>query len=203
MFAALIILIMGTVWAIGEPTAALDRLSLVSAYLFLMLISYVLLIGPLQTMRTGRVAINHILRRDVAIWGGIVGLVHLVAGSAESMTPVYLDVFINHASNPPSFKIRESLFFWSAIIGFIIGPLLIILLALSNNWSLALMGQKWWKRLHRISYLIFVLTVLHGFGFQVLESRGWAGYGLLGSMAIIVCTTQVFGFRVIVGRPER
>jgi len=60
--------ILATVWVVVDPAEALDRLSLVSAYLFLLLISFVLLVGPVRAVRTGRVTINHTLRRDVAIW---------------------------------------------------------------------------------------------------------------------------------------
>lgn len=185
---------------IGEPAAAVDQVSLASAYLFLFLISVVLLLGPLRTLQTGRVMINQTLRRDIAIWCALMGLVHLLAGSVESMTPVYLDVFVNHAVNSPSASTREALFFWSAIAGFIIGLLLIVLLALSNNWSLKLIGQRWWKRLHRLSYIVFILTVLHGFAFQVLESRFWGGYALVVVMTLIVCIAQVLGIRAVAER---
>jgi DMSO/TMAO reductase YedYZ heme-binding membrane subunit len=196
--ASLLVLLAAAV--IGEKAASLDRVSLISAYLFLFLISVVLLLGPLRTLRTGRVIINQTLRRDIAIWCAFMGLVHLLAGSLESMTPVYLDVFVNHAVNPPSASTREVLFFWSAIAGFIIGILLIVLLALSNNWSLTLIGQRWWKRLHRLSYFAFVLTILHGFGFQVLESRFWGGYALVIVIALVVCIAQVLGIRAVAER---
>ena len=195
--------ILATVWVAVDPAEALDRLSLVSAYLFLLLISFVLLVGPVRAMRTGRATTNHTLRRDVAIWGAFMGLVHLVAGAVESMTPIYLDAFVTHAVNPPSAMMREAFFFWSAIVGFVVGLLLVVLLALSNNWSMTLIGQRWWKRLHRLSYIVFVLTILHGFGFQLLESRWWVGYVLVGSLALAVCIAQVRGFQAIARRPER
>ena len=184
----------------GEQSASLDRVSLTSAYLFLFLISVVLLLGPLRALRTGRLIINQTLRRDIAIWCALMGLMHLLAGSIESMTPVYLDTFVNHAVNSPSASMREGLFFWSAIVGFVIGILLIVLLALSNNWSLSLIGQRWWKRLHRLSYLAFILTILHGLGFQVLESRFWGGYVLLIALSFIVCIVQLLGVRAVTVR---
>ncbi len=185
---------------IGDQVATLDRVSLMSAYVFLFLISVVLLLGPLRTVRTGRVMINQTLRRDIAIWCALMGLVHLLAGSMESMTPVYLDIFVHHAVDLPSPSTREALFLWSVIAGFVIGILLIVLLALSNNWSLTLIGQRWWKRLHRLSYFAFALTILHGVAFQVLESRFWGGYALLIVMTIIVIIAQVLGFRAVAGR---
>lgn len=185
----------------GEQAATLDRVSLTSAYLFLLLISVVLLLGPLRTLRTGRVIINQTLRRDIAIWCALMGFVHLLAGSVESMTPVYMDVFIKHAVKPPSTSTREVLFLWSAIAGFVIGVLLLVLLALSNNWSLKVIGLRWWKRLHRLSYLAFVLTILHGISFQVLESRFWGGYVLVIALTLFVCIFQVLGIRAVKKAP--
>ncbi len=78
--------------------------------------------------------------------------------------------------------------------------LLVVLLALSSNWSLGVIGQRWWKRLHKLSYIVFVLTLVHGFGFQVLESRSWVGYGLVIVMMIVVCVAQVRGISAVLGK---
>jgi len=186
-----------TAWFAGAGSAALDRVSTVSAYLFLLSISLVLLIGPWRAMRTGRATTNDTLRRDVAIWSAINGLVHLIAGAMQSMTPGYLNLFITHAVNPPPAATRELLFLWSTVAGFVIGALLLILLALSSNRSLTKIGQRWWKRLHRLSYLVFLLTILHGFGFQILESRFWAGYAVVIVISLAVCIAQSLGFRAV------
>ncbi len=184
-------------WFAGESSTALDRLSIVSAYLFLLSISFVLLMGPWHALRTGRATTNNLLRRDVAIWSAIAGLVHLVAGAMQSMTPVYLERFVRHADNLLATDIREPVFLWSTVIGFVVGALLILLLALSNNRSMVVVGQPWWKRLHRASYFVFGLTVLHGFGFQLLESRHWVGYALIGTISLVVCLAQVLGVRAV------
>ncbi len=195
--------ILGVVWGSAPGALALDRLSLVSAYLFLLLVSFVLLIGPVRAIRTGRVTINDTWRRDIAIWSTLIGFVHLAAGAAESMTPDYLDLFVTHAVNPPSSTVREIFFLWSVITGFVVGLLLVVLLALSNNWSMKIIGQLWWKRLHRASYIAFALTILHGIGFQILESRWWVGYGLIAVITIVVCVTQVRGARAVTKRRSR
>lgn len=182
--------ILVTAWFIGERSAALDRISMVSAYMFLLSLSLVLLIGPWRAVRTGRSTMNHVLRRDVAIWSAISGLVHLIAGAVQSMTPDYLAVFVT-ATN------RQAVFLWSTVIGFVIGALLIVLLSLSSNWSIAVIGQRRWKRLHRLSYIVFALTLLHGFGFQWLESRFWPGYVLLFVILLGVCIAQIIGIRAV------
>ncbi len=191
------VLILFAAREVGDPGGVVNRVSTVSAYLFLVLLSVVMVIGPLRAMRTGRALINHTGRRDVAIWCAFIGLVHLFAGIAQSMTPAYLEVFVTGAAQPLSAILRDKLFFWSTIAGFVVGVLLIVLLALSSNWSLAVIGQRWWKRLHQLSYIVFVLTLVHGFGFQLLESRSWVGYVLVIAMMFVVCIAQVQGVRAV------
>jgi len=199
VLAAVSFLFLSATTLVGNPgfATAVDRVSLVSAYMFLLLLCIVLLIGPLRAMRTGRVTVNHILRRDLAIWCALLGLVHLLAGAMQSMTPVYLSEFVTHASNQPSVAMREFFFLWSTIAGIVIGALLIVLLTLSNNWSMAWIGKRWWKRLHSMSYIVFVLTLVHGLGFQVLESRSWPGYAMVGIAAFVICIAQFRGIRAI------
>ena len=194
------LLLLLVAWVAGEVSGALDRLSIVSAYLFLLSLGLVLLIGPWRAVLTGRATFNHTLRRDVAIWAAIAGFVHLIAGAMQSMTPEYLDIFITHAASPPPAAMREAFFLWATIVGFVIGILLIILLAVSNNRSVMWVGPRWWKRLHRLSYVVFVLTIVHGLGFQILESRSWGGYGVVAMITLVVCIAQGLGARAVIGR---
>ena len=50
----------------------------------------------------------------------------------------------------------------------------VIPLALSNDKSIQLLGPRRWKNLHRLSYAIFAITILHGFMVQALEVT-WLG----------------------------
>jgi len=48
-----------------------------------------------------------------------------------------------------------------------------------------------------MSYVVFVLTLVHGFGFQILASRSWFGYALVGATLLVVCVAQIGGIRAI------
>ena len=87
----------------------------------------------------------------------------------------------------PSEVVRMALFSWGTIAGLIVAVVLLFLLMLSNDVALRTIGMRWWKRLHRASYLAFLLTALHGLAFQVLESRaaGWIALVLAASIAVL------------------
>jgi sulfoxide reductase heme-binding subunit YedZ len=181
----------------GSAAGLADRFSIVTAYLCLGLLCAGLAIGPIRAIRSGRPTVNNYLRRDIGIWAGLTGLAHLVIATALSMSPEYMEAFVTIANTPPSEAVRTALFMWSTIAGLVVGVLLVILLALSNDRTLQWLGIRWWKRVHRLSYLAFALTVAHGLAFQALESRAGSLITLIvmGTLAIFVL--QISGVRRI------
>ena len=53
------------------------------------------------------------------------------------------------------------------ISGFLALLLTLFLLVTSNDWAVKKMG-KWWKRLHRLVYVIFVLVVVHVIALKII-----------------------------------
>ncbi len=181
----------------GQPSAAADRVSIVSAYLCTLLFCVVLLIGPITVITGGRLTLNQLLRRDLGIWTAVTGILHLALGTELSMNVAYLETFVEGVVSPPAPAIRQALFTWGTIGGFIVGLLFLLLLALSNNAAIRLLGASWWKRLQRSSYLAFVLTAIHGFAFQILESRSLIWIGVLAAIVTAVVAGQVAGVRAL------
>jgi sulfoxide reductase heme-binding subunit YedZ len=165
------VLILGSAVATVTPEALIDRLSITTAWLCAVLLGIVLLIGPFESMRSGRRPVNHLLRRDLGIWTALIGLAHLYLGMEASMTPAYLMQFVENGRSALSFETRDALFFWGTILGFIVGLIFLMLLALSSNAAIRILGLSWWKRLQRAAWFSFALTALHGLAFQMLENR--------------------------------
>lgn len=178
----------------------IDRVSILTAWQFMWLLAVVLLIGPLRLLRTGRVRANMYLRRDLGIWAGITGLMHLFAGTGESMTPAYVVEYVNYAGGEGGERLREQLFTWSTIVGLVIGVLVLLLVMLSNDAAIRRLGVRWWKGLHRTSYAVFALTAGHAFAFQVLESReSW----LMVTTGALVCVVVAIQFAGIIVQRRR
>jgi sulfoxide reductase heme-binding subunit YedZ len=91
--------------------------------------------------------------------------------------------------------LRHDTFGWANHLGLLAGLLLVLLLLLSNDWSLARLGARRWKGLQRWNYAVFALAIAHAVLYQVLEKRiiGWVmTFAILSALVIAM---QVAGFR--------
>jgi len=148
-----------------------DTVSITTAYVSLAFLTVALTIGPLNVLRQRPNPTNLYLRRDVVIWAALLGFVHIVVAIAVSMSDSYLDEFVYVVADPLSESIRYALFTAGSVLGFVAALILLLLISLSNDVSLRRLGVRRWKRLHRSSYLGFLLIVVHGVAYQILEGR--------------------------------
>ncbi len=181
-------------WISGPPAGAVDRSSLATAWLCLLLYSAVLAMGPRQRLAASGPALNLLSRRDLGIWTAIVGLIHFALGNAEAMNSEYLAaVTSNSAALSP--ELRADFFNWGAISGTVLALILLVLLSISSNWALRKLGPKLWKKVQRLSYLGFALCLLHGLLFQILENRHVLWITLLTLAGLAVLGAQLAGRR--------
>ena len=181
----------------GVDGGALDRMSFVSAYQCLLLLGAALLIGPIKAWDSGFPVGNSHTRRDVGIWAGITGMLHFFLANVLSMNYSYLEFFVDNATRPPSAEVRSQLYTTGTITGYVVALLFLILMALSNDIWVRKIGMRWWKRLQRMSYLVFGLTVAHAFLFQILESRSRRWILGVGLVTIGVVFAQIWGMRAV------
>ncbi len=138
----------------------------------------------------------------MAIWLAIAGILHLYAGTVQSMTPLYVGTFVQVGPEDPTAPLRQELFSWGVIGGLVILVLLLLLLALSNDRSIIGVGKRWWKRVHRTTYVVFALTIAHGLAFQYLEYRATWMIALMLLLTAAIVGTQFAAF-VAVRRKRR
>ena len=142
------------------------RSSMVTAYVSFALLGCSLAIGPLNVLRGKAVQIHSDIRRDIGIWCAIIAILHVVVG-------------IHVHGNPWTYFFRESELFvlrtdlWglSNYLGLMATAIVALLLALSNDLAVRVRGAKRWKTLQRTNYFFFVLVVLHGISYQLVETR--------------------------------
>lgn len=191
-----------TIFAL-EDGGLLDRLSMASAYVCLLLLIAALSIGPVNVLRSGRPLANNYLRRDTGIWAAVSGIVHLVVATYLSMTPEYLAQYVKISTASLDTNTRGSLFLWGSLIAYIVGILFVMLLALSSNKAMRWLGMRWWKRLQRMAYLVFIFTVIHAWAFQLLEDRSLLLAGLVMLSTLVVVGLQLAAFVVMKNLAER
>ncbi len=157
-------------------------------YLCLLLLGVTLLIGPLNLLRQRRNPVNIDLRRDVGIWAGITGCLHVLwAVRGTLQNDQILSFFLQRGCC--SYTPLLTVYGLSNDAGLLATLILLLLLALSNTFTLRVLKGKRWKWLQRSTYLLAVLALAHTFGFQYLNLRSplWNVSVIGVSIVVLVC----------------
>ena len=137
------LLLVGLYYAVESPDAKY-KWSMSRAYVSLLLLGATLLTGPLNVLRRQRNPVSTDLRRDLGIWSGIVGLAHVAIGWQVHMGNMLL-YFFEEDKATKALSLRADLFGFANYVGLAGGPILVMLLALSNDLSLRKLKAPRWK----------------------------------------------------------
>lgn len=169
--------------------------SMSTGYVSIILLAFTLLIGPINIYNKRSNPVSTDLRRDVGIWCGVAGLAHVVIGIQVHMGNIGL-YFFKAVEGQDSYKLRDDLFGFSNYTGLLAGLFLVILLLLSNDLSLKWLGTKRWKSIQRWNYIFFIMVLIHGIMYQVIEKRPLAIVILFSLIMSIPVIGQSIGFSI-------
>ena len=190
------VLVAGVFFAI-EAKDSTFRLSMATAYIGLALIGLSLIIGPINVLRGVPNPVNTTLRRDIGIWGGIVGLVHTVMGLQVHMGGRFWIYFLYPREESHLVPFRYDLFGLANYSGLGVSLVLALLLSLSSDAALTRFGVQRWKWWQRWNYVGFVLLVVHGIVYQVIEKR-MTWFVLIFALSVfLVSSLQLLGARKV------
>lgn len=144
--------------------------SMSTGYVATLLLAVTLVIGPYHVYLKKTNPVSTDLRRDIGIWCGLFGVVHVIVGIQVHMGNPWL-YFFKVIDGTDEWILRSDLFGFANYTGLLAGLILVVLLLLSNDVSLQWLRSKKWKNLQRLNYLLFVLTVLHSAMYQIIEKR--------------------------------
>lgn len=144
--------------------------SMATGYVSIILLAVTLLIGPINIYAKKHNPLSSDLRRDAGIWCGLVGLAHIVIGIQVHMGNIWL-YFFKAIEGEDRFVFRQDIFGSANYVGLFAGLILLVLLVLSNDVSLEWLKAKHWKNLQRLNYMLFLLIVIHGILYQIIEKR--------------------------------
>lgn len=166
-------------------------------YLSLILMVFVLLIGPWQLWRDRsrrRNPVNIDLRRDTGIWAAITGLLHVAFG----LTLHFRGDIVLYFSPAPELGFRDWFFFFgfSNYVGLLGTVVLIVLLFISNDLSLNKLKGPLWKLIQQSNYVLMALTFAHTFGYQIVVGRSRKLMAAVVLMVLVVMAVQAIGFSI-------
>src|SRR5690349_14321521 len=178
-----------------SPYADLNYiLTLACGYISLILIVVSLLIGPYKLLYRRRNPVNLNLRRDVGIWAGINGLIHVGAVFLAQTRGDIIYLFLRPKSQGIGYDLSLSPQGISNNLGLVATFILILLLVLSNDITLKYFKGRRWKFLQRFNYGLVVLAFIHTVLYQRFGNRARAFVVITLVSAVAVLVAQAIGF---------
>lgn len=179
-------------FVVVDSEDAIYKYSMATAWPGLVLLAGTLMTGPLKVLRRRSISVSDDLTRDMGIWAAIVSLLHVIFGLQVHMRVRMWLLFVPENLEFPF--IRLDLFGAANYTGLVGTIIVIMLLALSNDFALRKMGTWKWKRLQRWNYALFALIIAHGVMYQIIENRTQPYPALFLSIGAITVILQVMGF---------
>ena len=169
--------------------------SLATAYLSLSCLTGALVIGPFQVLSGRRPPLSSNLRRDLGIWTALFALVHVAFGLLVHMGGRIAQYFFRPVHAGAMQIPRIDAFGLANDSGLVATAILIVLLAISSNRALRLLGAERWKAWQRSSYVAAAATALHAAVYQLLDRRDWPFVAACWMLFGVMLTLQYAGRR--------
>jgi methionine sulfoxide reductase heme-binding subunit len=131
------------------------------------------------------------LRRDVGIWTGILAILHTGIGLTVHLRGRMWMYFFKRLH---PLRLQNTQFGFANFTGLAAALLFLMLLAISNDFSLRALMTNRRKSLQRWTYVAFVLTAAHGIAYQLIEKRHVPWVLVFALVMAAVTTGQILGF---------
>ena len=128
------------------PPDIRHRLSMATAYASLAFLVASLSLGPWNVLRQRPNPVTFDLRRDVGIWAGILALLHTAIGLTVHLRGRMWMYFLKRLH---PLKIQNTQFGLANYLGLAAALLFLMLISISNDFSLRLLRTQRWKSLQR------------------------------------------------------
>jgi len=168
----------------------ISQASIWTAYAALFLVAVALLLGPCNVLLRRPNPVSFDLRRDVGIWAGVSALLHTAAGLNVHLRGKMWLYFVDTHNH-----LRGDAFGFGNYTGLVAALVFVLLLALSNDYSLRKLGISRWKSLQQWTYWAVALTVAHAILYQHIEKRTPPLQALLYIVCGIVLVFQLAAAR--------
>jgi sulfoxide reductase heme-binding subunit YedZ len=162
-----------------------------TAYAGLIFLAASLWFGPWNVVRRLPNPISFDLRRDVGIWTGILAILHTGIGLTVHLRGRMWMYFFKRLH---PLRLQTTQFGFANFTGLAAALLFLMLLAISNDFSLRALKTDRWKSLQRWTYVAFVLTAAHGIAYQLIEKRHVPWVLVFALVMAAVTAGQILGF---------
>lgn len=170
---------------------AITFITQASGYISLIILIVSLIIGSVNLLLKYKNPISTYLRRDISIIGGTLAVIHSITGLFVHLRGKNWQYFLNKTDY--GYSIRLDNFGLANYTGLIATLIIILLLTISNDYFLKKMSPIKWKNIQRLSYLMFILTIIHCFYYRIVKENLNLIYWFYIPLFTITLTFQIVG----------
>jgi len=155
------------------------------------LLAVTLLLGPINLILKHKNPLSTHIRRDIGIYGGILGVIHSLIGLFVHFTGRPWLYFVKEIGD--GFGIRGGYFGLANYTGLLGVLIIILLLIISNDYFFVRLKASRWKRLQRLTYLMFILVLAHAILYRINANKEELIMFLYIPMLLMVVLFQLIG----------
>jgi sulfoxide reductase heme-binding subunit YedZ len=183
--------ILSLVW---KDRDAIKFIADVTGYISLFLLLLSLVLGSINLILKRKNPVSTYLRRDIGIFAGLLALIHSVTGLFVHLRGKMWQYFLVEIDHRYSINLKN--FGIANYTGVIAALLICLLIIISNNYSLRKLKAIKWKNLQRLSYLMFVLVLLHAILYSIVLDHISFVFYLYIPIVLVILIFQVIGIKL-------
>jgi sulfoxide reductase heme-binding subunit YedZ len=162
-----------------------------TGYISITILSISLILGSINLLLKYKNPTSTYFRRDISVVGGFLAIIHSITGLFVHLRGKTWLYFLNKTDH--GYSIRLDNFGLANHTGLISSIVILILLATSNDYLLKKLKPRNWKNIQRLSYLMFILSLIHCYFYRIGKENLNVFYWFYLPLFVIVLTFQIIG----------
>ena len=169
-----------------------------TGYISITILTISLILGSINLLLKYKNPTSTYFRRDISVVGGFLAIIHSITGLFVHLRGKTWLYFLNKTDH--GYSVRLDNFGLANHTGLISSIVILLLLATSNDYLLKKLKPRNWKNIQRLSYLMFILSLIHCYFYRIGKEDLNVLYWFYLPLFVIVLTFQIIGISLRLAR---
>lgn len=170
---------------------AITFIAQATGYISITILTISIILGSVNLLLKHKNPISTYFRRDISIVGGFLAIIHSITGLFVHLRGKTWLYFLNKTDH--GYSVRLDNFGLANYTGLISALVILLLLVTSNDYLLKKLNPRNWKNIQRLSYIMFILTLIHCYLYRIGKEDLNILYWFYLPLFITVLTFQIIG----------
>lgn len=162
-----------------------------TGYVSLTILTVSLVLGSINLILKYKNPASNYFRRDISVVGGFLAIIHSISGLFVHLRGKTWLYFLDKTDH--GYSIRLDKFGLANYTGLISSFVILLLLVTSNDYMLKKLKPHNWKNIQRLSYLMFILSLIHCYFYRIGKENLNVLYWFYLPLFAIVLAFQIIG----------